>query len=104
MGEVHSQPRLVLTKRSKLMASFYEGDRIRFQRKGEDDFTNGVITGIHRDFIKLGEYDTIYWYEIKKVDVRDRPNMGFVTAGKGRVLIAAGVILLLADVLNPNQS
>lgn len=98
-----AQPELVLTKRTKVIYRFHEGDRIRFQKKGDDYFTSGVISGIHRDFIMIDNVDTTYWYQIHGVDMSGK-GAGFVTPGKGRVLMGAGLVLVLADVLNPNQS
>ncbi len=100
---VLAQPKLVLLKGNKVIARFEEGDHIRFERK---DLTirTGIITGIHSDFIKLGEEDTTYVSQIRRIDLRGVSNMAFHTASSGKKLIIAGLVLVLIDLFNNNPS
>lgn len=104
LGTVFAQRQLVLLKKDLVISRFEEGDRIRFRRKDRDHFTSGIITGIHLDFIKLGEEDTTYLHQIKSIDMRRHSNNSFHTASGGRKLIAAGILLIVLDAVNPNQS
>ncbi len=102
-GSVGAQPRLVLLKKNNVIARFAEGDRIHFQRK-DLSFRSGIITGIHPDFIKLGEDDTTFVRQIKQIDLRGVSNTSFHTASSGRKLIWAGVIFLLIDLFNGDSA
>ncbi len=94
-----AQPKLLLLKNNSRFASFEEGERIRFQKKGEPGFSKGFITGIHSNFFRIGE-DTTYTYEIAQVDLRGKKTTGFKTAALGNTLIIAGVTVFLIDIFN----
>ncbi|NOT75931.1 MAG: hypothetical protein HOP08_13475 [Cyclobacteriaceae bacterium] len=98
------QKALVLIKKNSVIARFTEGEKIRFQFKGDKEFASATITGIHKDFIKVNNEDTIYVSEIGVIDMRHHSNNSFHTASSGRKLIAAGVILLFTDMLNSSDS
>ena len=101
--ESYSQGRLVLIKQNKIITRFSEGDRIRFKRKDRDFHSNGIITGIRHNYIKLGDEDTTYLHQIQSIDMHGHPNSGFKTADTGIKLMMAGVLLLLVDLLNPSN-
>jgi len=94
------QKQLVLIKGNKIVCRFSEGDHIRFRRNDTDYIFNGIITGISRDYFKMGDEDTTYLHQIKSIDLRGLPNSGFKTADIGSKLIAAGAVLLLIDGVN----
>ena len=98
-----AQLQLVLIKGNKIIIRFSEGDHIRFQRKGQDFFFNGAITGISQEYIKIGEEDTTYLYQIKCIDMHGLPNTGFKTDEIGSKLVVAGTLLLLIDGLNTSN-
>ncbi|HNP07082.1 MAG TPA: hypothetical protein PKN99_05625 [Cyclobacteriaceae bacterium] len=94
-----AQPQLALLKKDGIITRFEEGEYIRFQRKGSDDFIRAIITGIHPGYFMLGE-DTIYHYEVTKVDIRSKTTTSFKVASIGKALILAGVSLIFIDVFN----
>ncbi len=98
-GFLSAQPQLALIKKDQVISRFKEGEYIRFQRKGSDDFIRAVITGIHPGYFMLGE-DTIYHYQVSRVDVRGKIIPGFKVASIGKALILAGVSLVAIDVFN----
>ena len=94
-----AQPKLLLLKSDSRYASFEEGELIRFQKKGEQGFRRGYITGIHTNFFRIGE-DTTYTYEIAQVDLRGKKTTGFKTAALGNTLVIAGASVFLIDIFN----
>lgn len=94
-----AQPQLALIKKDRIITHFDEGEYIRFKKKGDNEFTRAIIIGIHPGFIKLGT-DTIYHYEIDKVDLRGKIVTNFKVASLGKGLMIAGVSLILIDVFN----
>lgn len=94
-----AQPRLVLVKGDKTIVSFHEGDPIRFKRKDRDHFTTGLIGGLTRDYLRIGE-DTTFLFQIEKVDLTGRENSGFKTSTIGTTFIVAGMVLFLGDLIN----
>ena len=103
LTQASAQKQLVLIKGNNVIARFSEGDKIRFKRKDTDYVFNGVITGISREYFKLGEEDTTYLDQIKMVDLRKVPTLGFKIADMGSKFIAAGVLLLFIDGLNSSN-
>ena len=103
--ESFSQYKLFLIKKNAVVARFEEGEFIRFQWKNSKHFSSGVITGIHRDFFKVGNDDTIYVHQIRKIDLRNHSSTNFHTAASGVLLMAAGAGLFILDLvqLNPNH-
>jgi len=96
----HGQRQLVLVKENKIVSRFSEGDQMRFKRKDRDFFQAGTITGIYREYFKMGEHDTTWLYQVKAIDLRGHSHSGFKTAESGAKLILAGVLLILIDALN----
>lgn len=94
-----AQPKLMLLKNDSRVATFEEGERIRFQKKGEQGFRKGFITGIHTNFFRIGE-DTTYTYDIAQIDLRGKKTTGFKTAALGNTLVIAGVTVFLIDIFN----
>ncbi|MFZ1809178.1 MAG: hypothetical protein WAU36_18235 [Cyclobacteriaceae bacterium] len=94
-----AQPQLALLKKDGIITRFKEGEYIRFQRKGSDDFIRAVITGIHPGYFMLGE-DTIYHYQVDRVDIKHKTITGFKVASIGKALILAGVSLVVIDMFN----
>lgn len=94
-----AQPKLILLKKDNRVAAFEEGERIRFQKKGEHGFRRGFITGIHSNFFRIGE-DTTYTYDIAQIDLRGKKTTGFKTVALGNTLIIAGVSVFLIDIFN----
>lgn len=97
--ELSAQPQLALLKKDRIITRFNEGEYIRFQRRGESDFIRAIITGIHPGYFMLG-VDTIYHYEVVKVDVRKKLLAGFKVAPIGKGLMIAGASLFLIDAFN----
>jgi len=91
------QTKIILVVRNNIIARYQEGEDIRFQRKGNDYFSYGTITGIHQEYFKIGEADTVYLRQIRRIDLHNKSNTNFNLSGAGQKLIAAGVILYLAD-------
>lgn len=98
-GGLSAQPQLALLKKDHVVNRFKEGEYIRFQRKGSNEFIRAVITGIHPGYFMLGE-DTIYHYQVDRVDVKNKSIQGFKVASIGKALILAGVSLAAIDVFN----
>ena len=94
-----AQPKLMLLKNDSRVATFEEGEQIRFQKIGEQGFRKGFIAGIHTNFFRIGE-DTTYTYDIAKIDLRGKKTTGFKTAALGSTLIVAGVTVFLIDIFN----
>ncbi len=101
---VYAQRKLILIKRNFIVSRFSEGERIRLKLRGDDTFTSAIITGIHSDFIKFGEADTVYLEQIVKIDLRYHSNNNFKIASSGKKLIVTGIVLLIADFLALNPS
>jgi hypothetical protein len=98
-----AQRQLTLIQQNKIVTRFSEGDHIRFQRKDRDYFSSGKITGISQEYFKMGDEDTTYLYQIKRIDLRGLPNSGFKTAEIGPKLMMAGALLILVEVLNKSN-
>jgi len=96
--EVAAQRDIVLTKGNTIVVKITEGEYIRFKRKDRDYFDKGFIAGIHLDYFRVGE-DTVYIYDVEKIDMRGRPNVGFKTAHIGVAFIIAGTTLFLGDLI-----
>lgn len=99
LNSVYAQPQLALLKKDGIITRYEEGEYIRFQRKGSDGFIRAIITGIHPGYFMLGE-DTIYHYEVTKVDIRSKTTTSFKVASIGKALILAGVSLIVIDAFN----
>ncbi|MEQ9414218.1 MAG: hypothetical protein RIF39_10325 [Cyclobacteriaceae bacterium] len=97
--DLSAQPQLTLLKKDQVINRFKEGEYIRFQRKGSDEFIRAVITGIHPGYFMVSE-DTIYHFQVSRVDIRGRTIPGFKVASIGKALILAGVSLVAIDVFN----
>lgn len=95
-----SQSFLYLKKLNGRMAIRYElNDEIRFQLKGEQQFVTGTIESfgeahfvVHETVVPLGS--------IARYDIRDKPYFSFNYEASSHTLIAAGVLLPLAEVVN----
>lgn len=99
MSSLHAQPQLALLKKDQVVSRFKEGEYIRFQRKGSDEFIRAVITGIHPGYFMLSE-DTIYHFQVRRIDVKHKTISGFKVASIGKALMVAGVSLVAIDVFN----
>lgn len=99
LSELSAQPQLALLKNDRIVTRFTEGEYIRFQRKGESDYIRAMITGIHPGYFMLG-VDTIYHYEVAKVDVSKKTLTGFKVAPIGKGLMIGGASLFLIDAFN----
>lgn len=95
----YAQPHLVLLKGDKIVTQFLEGDPIRFKRKDRDHFTSGLIGGLTKDYLRIGQ-DTTYLHLLEKIDLSDRENTGLQTRLIGSTLIVAGGVLFLGDLIN----
>lgn len=98
MREAAAQRDIVLTKGNTIVVKITEGEYIRVKQKDKDYFDKGFIAGIHLDYFRIGE-DTIYIYNVKKIDMSGRPNVGFKTAHIGITFIVAGTALFLGDLI-----
>lgn len=94
-----AQPQLALIKKNHVVSRFGEGEYIRFQKKGSDEFIRALITGIHPGFFMLGG-DTIYHYEVAKIDVSRKTVTNFKVSSIGKALIVAGISLMAIDAFN----
>jgi len=94
-----AQPQLALLKKDRVITRFNEGEYIRFQKKDSDNFIRAIITGIYPGYFMLGE-DTIYHYEVTKVDISSKTTTNFKVASIGKALILAGVSLIVIDAFN----
>jgi len=94
-----AQPQLALLKNDHIITRFEEGEYIRFQRKGDNAYIRAVIIGIHPGYFIVGE-DTVYTYDVKKVDVRKKTLTNFKVASIGKGLMTAGAGLILIDLFN----
>jgi hypothetical protein len=98
-----AQGELWLVRKNEVVSRFEQYETIRIQLKGTKRYVSGVIKKISHDYIVL-EDDTVQLRQISRVDLRRHSNKQFPIARSGTRLIAAGVLLLLIDVVNPNQS
>ena len=94
-----AQPQIALLKHDKIITKYEEGEYIRFQRKGDDGFIRAIITGIHPGFFIVGA-DSIYSYEVAKVDIRKKSQRNYKVSVIGLKIIEAGVLLFAADLFN----
>ncbi len=97
--DLSAQPRLTLLKNNKVFARFEEGEPIRFKKKGTDYYIRSYIQGIHSGYIIVAD-DTVYTYEIEKIDVRKKTLTSYKIAPIGKGLMVAGVSLFVIDVFN----
>jgi hypothetical protein len=94
-----AQPQLALLKGDNVITRFEEGEYIRFQRKGDEGFIRAIIIGIHPGYFIVGE-DTIYTYDVAKIDLRKKGVTNFKLASLGKGLMTAGVGLFIIDLFN----
>lgn len=97
--ELSAQPRLTLLKNDKIITRFEEGEPIRFKKSGTNFFIRSYIQGIHPGYIIVAD-DTVYTYEIEKVDVRKKTLTSYKIAPIGKGLMVAGASLFVIDVFN----
>ncbi len=98
-SQAGAQNRVLLFKKDRIIASFKEGEYIRFTKKQEEGYRRGLITGIYPNYF-LMDTDTTFVYDIAKIDLRGKPITGFKISSLGRGLIIAGVSLFLIDIFN----
>ncbi|MEQ8302491.1 MAG: hypothetical protein RIB47_03795 [Cyclobacteriaceae bacterium] len=98
-SQAGAQNRVLLFKKDRIIASFEEGEYIRFTKKQEEGYRRGLITGIYPNYF-LMDTDTTFVYDIAKIDLRGKTITGFKTSSLGRGLLIAGVSLFLIDIFN----
>ncbi len=98
-GSLLAQPQLVLLKKDRVITRFEEGEYIRFQRKDDGGFIRALIVGIHSGYFIVST-DTIYTYNIARIDLRKKVTTNIKGASIGKGLITAGVALALIDLFN----
>ena len=96
---VKGQGQLTLLKENKIITRFEEGEYIRFKRKGDEGFIRAIIIGIHPGFFIVGK-DTIFTYDVEKVDVSKKILGNYKISSLGKGLLQAGAFLLLIDLFN----
>lgn len=96
---LHSQPKLTLFKKDRVITTFEEGEYIRFRIKGDQNYSRALIQGIHPGFIIVAD-DTVHTYDIEIVDVRKKKLTSFKLSSMGKGLMLAGAGLFLVDLFN----
>ncbi len=98
-NNLFAQPQLALLKNDHIITRFEEGEYIRFQRKGDESFISAIIVGIHPGYFLVGQ-DTIWTYDVAKVDVRKKTLTNFKLAPIGKGLMIAGASLFAIHIFN----
>lgn len=90
---------LVVLKRDRILARFYEGDMMRFAIYPEKKFRYDRIVAF-TDTTIITTQDTILYYTLSKIDLRNKLDGGLNLKVIGTTLITAGIILPLGDWIN----
>lgn len=67
----NAQSRLVIKKRGKIIATYQQGDHLKFKLKGEDFYYNQLVLGFEGELIKFRFYD-IHVSEIETIKAFNR--------------------------------
>ena len=97
-----AQQALILVRKDRVAYRFNPGEHMRFQTRSRRK-KSAVISGIYRDFMTTTRRDTVYFVNIRKIDVRKKPHQGMYVAHAGIKLITAGVAVLAVDATNAHD-
>jgi hypothetical protein len=92
------QRQIVVLKNETVLARYKVGDVISFAREGDKEISQQKILDLNDTLIMMN-LDSVSYFRIKKLDIRGRKAS---TLGQrlGAYMIAAGVILPLAELIN----
>jgi|SRR6478609_8018489 len=99
----YAQKQIVLVKKNKILARIGEGEYIRFKRKDRDNYSRGIIEGIHQDYFRIGD-DTTYLYNVAAVDAKGMATSGFKIQQSGIILMVAGGVLLISEAAHSGEA
>jgi hypothetical protein len=95
----YAQPRqVVVLKNETVLARYKVGDVISFAREGDKKILEEKILDLNDTLIMMN-LDSVSYFHIKKLDIRGRKPSTFGQR-LGAYMIAAGVILPIADLIN----
>lgn len=92
------QRQLVVLKNETILARYKVGDVISFAREGDKKILEQKIIALNDTLIMMN-LDSVSYFRIKKLDIRGRKASTFGQR-LGVYMIAAGVILPLAELIN----
>lgn len=92
------QRQVVVLKNETVLARYKVGDVISFAREGDKEILQQKILDLNDTLIMMN-LDSVSYFRIKKLDIRGR-KPGTFAQRLGAYMIAAGVILPLAELIN----
>lgn len=93
----HAQSRLVVKKRGKIIATYQQGDHLKFRLKGENFYYNQLILGFEGEKIRFRFYD-LHISEIEVIKAYSRKKN--VAAVASALSSRAAIIFFGADLFN----
>lgn len=98
LGVAAQQRQLVVLKNETVLARYKVGDVISFAREGDKKILEQKILDLNDTLIMMN-LDSVAYFRIKKLDIRGRKASTFGQR-LGVYMIAAGVILPIAELIN----
>ncbi len=95
---VGQQRQLIVLKKEEVLARYQKGDVIHFARKGDTEILIQRILDLN-DTLLMMNFDSVTYYRIKKLDISGKQRRK-ATHRLGLTMIAAAVVLPLADLIN----
>lgn len=98
VGATAQQRQIVVLKNETVLARYKVGDVISFAREGDKEILEEKILDLNDTLIMMN-LDSVSYFRIQKLDIRRRKKSTFAQR-LGVKLIAAGVVLPLAELIN----
>lgn len=92
------QRQLIVLKNEQVLARYQKGDVIKFMRAQDKEIQIQRILDLN-DTLLMMNFDSVAYYRIKKLDIKEKQGSKFSTR-LGGYLMAAGILLPLADLFN----
>jgi hypothetical protein len=93
-----AQRQFIVLKNEEVLARYQKGDIIKFMRAQDKEMQVQRILDLN-DTLLMMNFDSVAYYRIQKLDIRDRKSSSFGHR-LGRYMIMAGVLLPVIELLN----
>jgi hypothetical protein len=93
-----AQYQLIVLKNEDVLARYQKGDVIHFAREQDKEILIQRILDMN-DTLLMMNFDTVAYYRIKKLDIRERKKATYLQK-LGAYMMVAGVILPIAELVN----